>query len=142
MSKKEKKVLFVIRNILAWIFIFAGANQLTNPAWSAAPYLLDAKSFSFFYEFLAQDSLIQAVNIINNILLILIGISLVTGKQMKIATTAGMILMALYFFLFFDFPYTKHGYLVDHHIIYILILWLLRSSRKTSHYSIVSLLKK
>src|SRR3989344_1249606 len=122
----RKIVTFLLRVALGWLFFYAGITKILNPAWSAAGYLQGAKTFTGFYHWLIQPSILPVINFINEWGLLLIGISLLLGVFVRVSTSSGALLMILYYFPVLTFPYIgQNSFLVDEHIIYALALLLL-----------------
>lgn len=128
MTKFQKISLFLLRISLGWLFFYAGITKVLNPAWSAEGYLKGAKTFTGFYQWLASLSILSTINFINEWGLTLIGVSLILGIGVRLSSIFGAILMLLYYLPILDFPYPNpHSFLVDEHIIYILIFLSLAS---------------
>lgn len=130
MSKNtSSRALLALRIALGWLFVYAGISHISNPSWSAAGYLSGAKTFPVFYHWLASASNIGWVNFLNEWGLTLVGIALITGIMLRLASYAGILIMALYYLVILNFPYVgDHSFLVDEHIIYILVLCTIASS--------------
>lgn len=123
MTTNQKLSLFLLRISLGWFYFYAGITKLIDPSWSAAGYLSGAKTFPFFYHWLLQPQIIPVVNFINELSLTLLGISLILGLFVRLSSWLGVLLMILYYLVILDFPYPNaHAFLVDEHIIYILVL--------------------
>ena len=129
-DKFQKISLFLLRVGTGWLMFYAGITKILNPAWSAAGYLKGAKSFVGFYNWLSQPDILPVVNFINEWGLTLLGISLILGIGVRLSSILGGVLMLLYYFPILDFPYPNpHSYIVDEHIIYILVLLFLAAVR-------------
>lgn len=123
MKQPEKIALFALYLALGWLFLYAGVTKIIDPSWSAAGYLANAKTFPGLYSFFASPDILPVINFINKWGLALLGLSLITGVWVRTSSILGAILMLLYYFPILDFPYAgKHAFLIDEHIIYILIL--------------------
>ncbi|WKZ26866.1 MAG: DoxX family membrane protein [Candidatus Paceibacterota bacterium] len=121
-----KHPIFWLRIALGWLFAYAGIVKIINPAWSAAGYLMSAKTFSGFYAWLAGPSMIGITNLLNEWGLLLVGLGLLSGVLARPAAYAGALMMVLYYFPVLDFPYIgEHSLLVDEHIIYAFALLLI-----------------
>src|SRR3989344_8785239 len=125
MSKSSRVFLLLSRLALGWLFLYAGFTKLINPDWSAAGYLMNAKTFAGFYQWLASPSLLPITNFLNEWGLTLIGLALILGIFVRLSSVLGALMMILYYFPVLEFPRLEHAYLVDEHIIYALILLLL-----------------
>lgn len=130
MSYSQKVYLFLMRVSLGWIMLYAGLAKLLNPAWSASGYIANAKSFPGFYNWLLSPEILPFINLINEWGLTLLGISLILGAGIKYSAVLGSILMALYYFVVLSFPYAgANAFIIDEHIIYILVMLYLREEK-------------
>ncbi len=122
MMECEKWSLTALRVGMGWLFVYAGISKILDPAWTAAGYLNNAKTFPALFEWLASPQNIGWINILNEWGLFLVGISLILGAGTRIAAVAGGALMIIYYLPILQFPYAgDHSYLVDDHIIYLLV---------------------
>ena len=118
----DKKVLAALRIALGWLFFYAGITKVIAPAWSAKGYLLGAKTFTGFYAWLASDGVLPVIDFLNKWGLTLLGAALILGLFVRLASLLGAGMMVLYWLPGLSFPYVEHGYLVDEHIVYALVL--------------------
>lgn len=138
-----KKVLFLLRIAIGWLFFYAGITKVINSSWSAAGYLSNAQNFQSFYSWLALPSNIGWVNFLNEWGLTLIGVSLILGIFVRWSALAGILVMILYYLPILSFPHVgDHGYLVDEHIIYILVLLVLMLSQAGNTWGIDKYIKR
>lgn len=129
-GRSEKRFLAVLRIALGGLFLYAGFSHLTTPGWSAAGYLLGAKTFPAFYHWLAAPGVVPAVNFLNAWGLTLIGLSLISGLWVRLSSLFGALMMVLYYFPALQFPKIgTTGYLVDEHIVYALALLVFASAK-------------
>ena len=123
MSKSQKISLFLLRLALGWLFLYAGITKLINPAWSAAGFLNNAKTFPGLFQWFASPSNIGWVNFMNEWGLTLLGISLILGIGVRLSSILGSLLMLLYYLPRLQFPYPDaNSFIVDQHIIFIAVL--------------------
>lgn len=123
MTKAQKWIIFLLRVGMGWIFFYAGITKVLNPQWSAEGFLKGAKSFAFFYQSLTQPNILPIVNFLNEWGLTLLGVSLILGIGVRLSSILGVVLMALYYFPQLNFPYVgRNAFIVDEHIVFILIL--------------------
>lgn len=131
MSRFTKLSLFLLRLTLGWMFLYAGWSHLTNPTFGASlvGYTGHAKLLPGLYSWLGSLSFMPALNAWG---LTLIGIALILGIFVRLASFAGAFMMLMYY-LPLGFPYPNaHALIVDEHIIYIagfLTLAALRAGR-------------
>lgn len=138
--KLDALPLFLLRVALGWLFFYAGITKVLNPAWSAAGYLNNAKSFPGFFHWLAQPDILPIVNFLNEWGLLLIGACLILGLFVRWSAWLGVLLMLLYYSAL-PFPYPNaNSLIVDEHIVYALALILL-ASLGSSQWSLENRLK-
>lgn len=129
MTRIQKALLALLRISMGWLFFYAGITKVLNPEWSAAGYIKSAKTFNAFYMWLAQPDVLPYVNWLNKWGLTLIGVCLILGIFVRISSILGAALMALYYFVVLQFPYPNaNSYIVDQHIIYLLVLLFLAAA--------------
>ncbi|OGG54625.1 hypothetical protein A3D62_00600 [Candidatus Kaiserbacteria bacterium RIFCSPHIGHO2_02_FULL_49_11] len=119
----SRTLLFLLRIAAGWYFFYAGITKVLNPNWSAAGFLGNAKTFPELYAWFAQPDIIPWINLLNEWGLTLIGAALILGIGVRVAAVFGIAIMVLYYFPALQFPYAgAHGYILDEHITYSLIL--------------------
>ncbi len=129
MTGFAKVSLFLLRVGIGWLFFYAGITKVLDSAWSAEKYLVGAKTFPGFYQWLASPGVLPMTNLLNEWGLTLIGAALILGIFVRLASLAGVVVMLLYYFPIVQFPRVEHGFIVDEHIIYALALLVLATSR-------------
>ena len=105
--------LLILRILVGIMFFMAGYSHLTTPNWSAAGYMSGSKVFVGFFNWLLQPNILPVVNFLNEWGLTLIGIALILGVFVRLASFFGAILMILYYLPIYP---PKNG-LIDEHII-------------------------
>ena len=138
MSKSSLFILGILRIALGWLFLYAGLTKIINPSWTASSYLSAAKTFPEFYLWLTSDSILPIVNFINEWGLVLLGISLILGIGVRLSSVLGVILMILYYLPILEFPTIGHGYIVDEHIVYALVLTFFAAVRAGRYWGLES----
>ncbi|MBI2003290.1 MAG: DoxX family membrane protein, partial [Candidatus Wildermuthbacteria bacterium] len=79
--------LFFLRVALGWMYLYAGASKIMDPAWSAEGYLKSAKTFPSLYQWFASPGVLPVINLLNEWGLLLIGAFLLLGvftRQMAV----------------------------------------------------------
>ncbi len=117
-----ERLLFISRLSLGWLMLYAGWTKIINETWTAGPYLLAAKTLPGLFAFFASPDILPYINFANKWGLFLLGISLITGVWVRASAPLGAVLMLLYYLPVLAFPYAGHGFLVDEHVIYGLLL--------------------
>lgn len=119
----SKISLFTLRLAMGWFYFYAGITKVLDSEWSAAGYLKGAETFPSFYTWLITPGVIEPISWLNQWSLTLLGISLLLGIFVRFSSVLGVALMFLYYLPVLNFPYAgAHGFIVDEHIIYILVL--------------------
>lgn len=113
--------LFLLRIALGWLFLYSGITKILDPQWSAAQFLSGAKTFPAIFDWFSSSANIGWVNILNSWGQTLIGLSLISGTLVRLSSVFGALLMILYYLPALDFPLVKNGFLIDNHIIFILV---------------------
>ena len=130
MNKNHYLFLLFLRLGMGWLFVYAGISKIVNPDWTAMGYLQSSKMLSDIYGWLALPGNIIFVDFLNEWGLTLIGVALIVGAAVKYASYFGILLMLLYYFPTLEFPYVNgHSFIVDDHIIYILVFLLFIGTR-------------
>lgn len=133
----SKFSIFPLRLAMGWMMFYAGITKILDPNWSAAGYLKGAKTFTAFYQWLAQSGTIPLVNFVNEWGLTLLGISLILGIGVRLSSVLGAVLMMLYYFPVLQFPHPNaHAFIVDEHIIYVLVLVFFAATRAGRSYGL------
>lgn len=127
--KIMKNALLALRLAMGWYFAYAGLSKIISPAWSAAGFLKGAQTLNPLYTWFASPANIGWVNFLNEWGLLLVGLALIFGFGVRYASMAGILLMALYYFPTLNFPMAgDHAYIIDDHIVFIIIFWLFIST--------------
>jgi thiosulfate dehydrogenase (quinone) large subunit len=128
MSQYQRGLMVLLRVAMGCLFFHAGIVKILNSNWSAAGYLNNAKNFEGFYHWLASPALLPVTNFVNEWALTLLGISLILGLFVRLSSVLGALLM-LFYYLALDFPKPDaNSYIVDDHIIYIVVLLFLSAA--------------
>jgi thiosulfate dehydrogenase [quinone] large subunit len=120
-EKFQNTSLALLRITIGWLFLYAGWTKIIDASWSAAGYLNNAQAFPNFFAALTQPGVIDIVNTLNQWGLFLIGFALIFGAFVRISSVLGIVLMFLYYLPVAAFPHVEHGYIVDDHIVYIVV---------------------
>lgn len=107
-----------LRLLLGWYMFFAGIEKVLDPNWSAANFLLNAKTFPDFYAWFATPTNLLWIDPLNAWGITLVGVALLLGIGIRPAAFTGAFLMAIYYFPHYVFPSVPHGFIVEDHIIY------------------------
>ncbi len=113
----QKFTYFLLRLGMGILFFWAGWVKIIDPQWSAAGYIAGSELFIGFYNWFLQPEILPVINFLNEWGLMFIGIALVFGVFVRLASVFGIILMSLYYIP----GYPPENGLVDVHIIYALV---------------------
>ncbi len=91
--------LVILRVLIGWHFLYEGLVKLVNPNWTSAGYLLDSQGWfaSLFYSLARNPDVLSVVDFLNIWGLILIGLALILGTFTRLASLAGVVLLAFYY---------------------------------------------
>lgn len=134
--------MVVLRVGMGWLFFYAGITKVLDPQWTSLGYLSNAKTLQGFYSFLSQPEIIPYVDFLNQWGLTILGVLLILGACVKIAGRLGALLMLLYYFPILTFPIINHGYIIDEHILYAIVLLLLSETSAGSYIGLDAVRKK
>jgi uncharacterized membrane protein YphA (DoxX/SURF4 family) len=97
-SNLIKPIFTLVRIFLGWHFLYEGLAKLFSP-WSSAGYLLESHWIlsGLFHRIAENPGLLNAIDTINIIGLILIGIGLFLGLLTRISAAAGAFLILIYY---------------------------------------------
>ncbi|MCK5066206.1 MAG: DoxX family protein [Bacteroidales bacterium] len=138
-SRLKVTVITIIRAAIGWHFLYEGFSKLLMEDWSSKSYLANASGFcSGFYHWLAAgEAMVNVVDFLNVYGLILIGLALFLGIFIRLASTAGILLLVLYYFAYPPFGISLFGSLEGHFYIVnrnfieaFLLLWFLISKQR------------
>lgn len=103
--------LVSLRLLIGWHFLYEGVAKITNPYWTSAGYLQESQGwFSGFFQNLSSDPGLQAVvDYLNQWGLLLIGLALILGVFVRLASWGGVVILALYYLAAPPFPGMEYG---------------------------------
>ena len=98
--------LVVLRMLIGWHFLYEGVAKLSNPLWSSVGYLQESQGwFSGLFTGLASNpGMLSLVDNLNQWGLMAIGLALLLGCFVRVASISGMVLLALYYLAAPPFP--------------------------------------
>lgn len=141
--KNFELAVFLLPVGMGWILTYAAPDKLFHPEWSARGYLMGAKTFAGLYHWLASASNIGWANFLNEWGVLFLGLALLFGVLTKWESLAGILLMLLYYLPVLKFPYAgEHSLLVDEHVIYALVFFLLFATDAGRYWGLDFYLKK
>lgn len=109
LTAPQRNTLVLLRVLIGWHFLYEGVIKAYNPSWTAKGYLLSASILKPFFAWLAGESMISAINMLNIAGLIIVGVSLLIGIKVRWGCVAGILLLALYYLAHPPFPSLPQG---------------------------------
>jgi thiosulfate dehydrogenase [quinone] large subunit len=99
LSRLQMATVVALRVLIGWHFLYEGLSKLTTPGWSAAGYLLQARGpcAGLFRWMAADPDVLAVVNQLNMWGLSLIGLGLLLGCLTRLASAAGILVIALFY---------------------------------------------
>ncbi len=99
LSRLQMVTVVALRVLIGWHFLYEGLSKLTTPGWSAAGYLLQSRGpFADPFRWMAADpDVLAIVNQLNMWGLALIGLGLLLGCFTRLASAAGILVIALFY---------------------------------------------
>lgn len=125
-TQTERIVLFLLRISMAWTFLYAASHQVFVPGWSATGFLEHTKTFNWLFSMFTGPTMGPITSFLVEYGHLAIGLGLLFGVFTRAAAFFGAILMILYWMAHMDFPFisNQNNFLIDSHIVYALVLWL------------------
>lgn len=108
----QLSALVILRVLIGWHFLYEGIAKILNPNWTSASFLLESRwIFAGVFHSMALNPLVlKAVDFMNMWGLTAIGLGLIAGCFTRTSTTAGMLLLLLYYVCnppFIGFTYSQ-----------------------------------
>jgi len=145
--RKAKLFIALLRMVLGWLFLYQGVIAIVHSDWSVGPYIQNARSFSWLYSIVNTQPLLQYVSYGVKGLFILVGALLILGIGARFAAFLGIALMLFFYFPLLSFPHvfsldgSSVYYIVDDHIVYVMILLYLFTVRSGEYLGLGSLFR-
>jgi len=136
-SRLSSAVLFALRIVIGWHFLYEGVAKLVIPDWTCADYLSASRWVfaDWFHWIVAHPNVLRIVDLLNAWGLTLIGLALVVGCLTRTASVFGMLLLVFYYAanpsltgLDFGAPAEGHYVLVNKNVVEFFSLFLLALS--------------
>ena len=99
LSPLQSAGLVALRIVIGWLFLYEGMLKITDPNWTAAPFLAESRwLLSGFFQWVAATPwALSAANFLNAWGLTAIGLGLMLGALTRSAACGGIALLALYY---------------------------------------------
>ena len=123
----DRTIIFILRLSMAWVFLYAASHQVFVPGWSATGFLAHTKTFHWLFAPMTAPGIGGIISFLVMYGHLAIGLSLLFGLFVRASSIAAIALMILYWMAHMDFPYISNtnNFLLDDHIVYAIVLWLL-----------------
>jgi thiosulfate dehydrogenase [quinone] large subunit len=97
LTTMQSRALVLLRILIGWHFLYEGVIKAYNPAWTSRGYLLSASILKPFFAWLASNTLIGTIDMLNIVGLIAVGVSLIIGIKVRWGCIAGILLLLMYY---------------------------------------------
>lgn len=133
-STPQVTLLVILRIVIGWHFLYEGLIKLFNPGWSSIGYLLDSQGLfsGMFHAMAGSPGVVAVVDFLNIWGLTAIGLGLMLGLLSRVASVAGIVVLALYYFshppligLNYAIPAEGNYFIVNKTLIELIALWVL-----------------
>jgi len=122
-SKLDRGIIFVLRILMGWTFLYAGVRQVSGN-FDVADFLSHVDTLHNFYAIFATPTMLPITDFLVKWGHLLIGLSLISGLLVRISGPFGILLMIIYYFAYMKFPYieSKINFLFDMHLVYATVI--------------------
>ncbi|MGD0027295.1 MAG: DoxX family protein [Xanthobacteraceae bacterium] len=122
-TKLDRGVIFVLRILVGWIFLYSGSWQILQH-FSAAGFLNRVVTFHDFFAHFAAPAVLPYTNFLVKWGHLLIGLSLVFGLMVRVGGPFGILVMVAYHFAHMDWPFIEdhRSLFVDYHLVYATVI--------------------
>jgi thiosulfate dehydrogenase (quinone) large subunit len=129
-SNLDRGVIFVLRILMGWTFLYAGIWQISEN-FDTAGFLNHVVTFHAFFSIFAQPAMLPFTDFLVKWGHLLIGLSLISGLLVRVSGPFGILLMITYYFAHMNFPYIEENvnFLVDYHLVYATVIVYLMAHR-------------
>ena len=129
-TKLDRSVIFVLRILVGWTFLYAGSWQVLQH-YSAAGFLNHVVTFHDFFAYFSRPTMLPYTDFLMRWGHLLIGLSLVSGLLVRVSGPFGILLMLIYYFAHMDWPFIENhlSLFVDFHLVYAVVIVFLIAHR-------------
>jgi thiosulfate dehydrogenase (quinone) large subunit len=122
-STLDRGVIFVLRILIGWTFLYAGTWQIWEN-FDTAGFLNHVVTFHDAFAVFATPAMLPFTDFLVKWGHLLIGLSLISGFLVRVSGPFGILLMITYYFAHMQFPFIEDhlNYLVDFHLVYATVL--------------------
>ena len=122
-SNLDRDVIFILRILMGWTFLYAGAWQIWDN-FDTAKFLDHVVTFHSVFAVFGTPTMLPITDFLVKWGHLLIGLSLISGFMVRISGPFGVLLMITYYFAHMKFPYIEEpvNFLVDYHLVYATVI--------------------
>lgn len=108
-------LMALLRIVIGWHFLYEGLIKLFNPDWTARPFLEGSRwIFGDMFRWMASGDMgMQIVDFANSWGLTLVGLALILGLFTRLASWAGITMLAMYYLAYPPFGVYSYGALSE-----------------------------
>ena len=142
-SNLDRGVIFILRILMGWTFLYAGAGQIWDN-FDTAGFLNHVVTFHNFFALFAAPAVLPFTDVMVKWGHLLIGLSLISGLGVRLSGPFGVLLMITYYFAHMKFPYIEEpvNFLVDYHLVYATVIVYLIAHRAGHVFGLDGLVEK
>ena len=150
-SKVTQATLALLRILIGWHFFYEGIIKIIDPAWSARPFLEGSRwIFGDVFRWMASGSSgIAVIDFLNAWGLTIIGLALMLGILVRVASWAGVVLLFIYYLAYPPFGGFSYGapnegnyLIVNKNLIELVCLIVLSFTHSGEFFGLEALIKK
>jgi thiosulfate dehydrogenase [quinone] large subunit len=119
----DRGVIFVLRILVGWTFLYAGSWQILQK-FDTAGFLDHIVTFHDFFAHFAAPAVLPYTDFLVKWGHLLIGLSLVSGIMVRVSGPFGILLMVTYYFAHMQWPFIEDhtNLFVDFHLVYAAVI--------------------
>jgi thiosulfate dehydrogenase [quinone] large subunit len=119
----DRRVIFVLRLLMGWTFLYAGAWQILQN-YDTGAFLDHVDTFHGFFALFARPEILPVTDFLVKWGHLLIGLSLISGLLVRVSGPFAVLLMITYYFAHMKFPFISDhlSLLFDYHLVYATVL--------------------
>lgn len=128
--KLDRSIIFVLRIMMGWTFLYAGVWQIWEN-FDTAGFLNHVVTFHDVFAVFAAPAILPYTDFLVKWGHLLIGLSLVSGFLVRVSGPFAVLLMITYYFAHMKFPYIESNvnFLIDYHLVYATVIVFLMARR-------------
>lgn len=122
-SKLDRGVIFILRILIGWTFLYAGIWQIKDN-YDISGFLNHVVTFHDFFANFSTPTILPVTNFLVKWGHLLIGLSFVSGLLVRVSGPFAFLLMVTYYFAHMEFPYVENQFnlIVDYHLVYATVI--------------------